>query len=692
MAVLETIRVKFGVLITVLIAVALLSFIVDPSSIQSFFGSNEMEVAEVDGESISYQEYQAKVEEITTAWEVQRGSSSLTDQESMSIRNEAWQAVLDNKVFIPNAEKAGIFVGDGEMSLLVYKGWSPIFSQNPVFMNEQGIFDPVRVEEFKEVTAENPMYQAYWNYLMANARNYQYHLKYSNILMKSNFKNSLMIENEVAVNNNTFDVEFLMVPQSYQKDSTIVVSDEEIKNYYEAHKSLYRQNASKNIEYAVFEIEPSAEDITALSDEMDKLCEEFKTADNNKSFLQKNKSVIPFKGQWYKKGDLNYLSSDLEKFVASHNSGVSNVISDEDSYFVAKVVAKSMIPDSLHLRHILLQDEAGIADSLVNLLKTNKAKFEDLVVAHSVDYNQNTVAPGDIDWWNQNMAESIPGMEILWTTPVKKPVIVKSSYGTHIFEVVETTPKVEKKQVAILQKNVKAGKKTVDAALSKAKKFAALAKGGADAFNKAKDSLGVYAHPFDLQVGANRLGAIEDTRNVTSWAFGAEVGDVSTVLNAKDSYIVAVLKDSKEPGYQPLENVSMMISNMLYYQKALDKKVEEVAAQVKDLPSLEAMAEVLGVTVSTKEDVSFSSVMGQSMDPKFIGAASGAEKDVITGPVAGNNGVYIFKVTNRETGEFFTAEDAKNSSMQMDAIWADMSFPVMMEAIEINDYRHNFYN
>ena len=35
MAALETIRVKFGVLITVLIAVALLSFIIDPTTLQS---------------------------------------------------------------------------------------------------------------------------------------------------------------------------------------------------------------------------------------------------------------------------------------------------------------------------------------------------------------------------------------------------------------------------------------------------------------------------------------------------------------------------------------------------------------------------------------------------------------------------------------------------------------------------------
>ena len=53
MAVLETIRVKFGILITVLIAVALLSFIIDPSTLQSVSSSmsSKYDVGEIDGKS-----------------------------------------------------------------------------------------------------------------------------------------------------------------------------------------------------------------------------------------------------------------------------------------------------------------------------------------------------------------------------------------------------------------------------------------------------------------------------------------------------------------------------------------------------------------------------------------------------------------------------------------------------------------
>ena len=55
MAVLETIRVKFGVVITALIAIALLSFIIDPTTLQNVASSmsSKYDVGEIDGKSVS---------------------------------------------------------------------------------------------------------------------------------------------------------------------------------------------------------------------------------------------------------------------------------------------------------------------------------------------------------------------------------------------------------------------------------------------------------------------------------------------------------------------------------------------------------------------------------------------------------------------------------------------------------------
>lgn len=65
MAVLEKIRVQMGIFITVLIAIALISFIIDPGTLQSAMSmfSSKNDVGEMNGKSITYMEYAKKTGE-----------------------------------------------------------------------------------------------------------------------------------------------------------------------------------------------------------------------------------------------------------------------------------------------------------------------------------------------------------------------------------------------------------------------------------------------------------------------------------------------------------------------------------------------------------------------------------------------------------------------------------------------------
>ena len=303
MAALETIRVKFGVVITVLIAIALLSFIIDPTTLQSVTSSmsSKYDVGEIDGKSISYVDYQADVEKFTTINEIMTGSSANTEELQSSIRDAAWQALIDQHLVIKNARKAGINVGTEEMSDIVAGNIdSPVFSQNPSFFDESGIFSSAVLSDFLAYkdTDETGRLQIYWNYLLETAKTQQYYSKYMSLFSQSNLTNALMLAEQVAGNNNTFDVEFVMVPYGYAKDTTVVVSDSEIKEYYNAHKKFYRQNASRDIEYVVFEVVPSVEDVAAVNQEMIKVYDEFATTDNMKAFLLAN-SERSLDNHWY---------------------------------------------------------------------------------------------------------------------------------------------------------------------------------------------------------------------------------------------------------------------------------------------------------------------------------------------------------------------------------------------------------
>ena len=141
MAVLETIRVKLGILITVLIAVALLSFIIDPNTLQSVSSSmsSKYDVGNIDGKAISYNDFQADVEKFTTINEIISGSSVSSEQQHQAVRNAAWQSLVDKYLFVKNAQAAGINVGEQEIvGILSGDVDSPVFTQNPMFYDENG--------------------------------------------------------------------------------------------------------------------------------------------------------------------------------------------------------------------------------------------------------------------------------------------------------------------------------------------------------------------------------------------------------------------------------------------------------------------------------------------------------------------------------------------------------------------------
>jgi parvulin-like peptidyl-prolyl isomerase len=126
-------------------------------------------------------------------------------------------------------------------------------------------------------------------------------------------------------------------------------------------------------------------------------------------------------------------------------------------------------------------------------------------------------------------------------------------------------------------------------------------------------------------------------------------------------------------------------------EKAGEKMAAEVAEKIQGAGSMEAVAEALSTSVSTKEGVAFSSLTSQGLDPKFIGAASVAEDGVICGPVAGSVGVYVYKVTGRDTGAFYTEDDAKSYDAQKTQYATQSILSVMAEEADVKDNRARFF-
>ena len=691
MAVLEKIRVKFGLAISIIIALALLSFIIDPSTLESALNSmsSKYDVGQIAGKSISYSDFQSDVDRFTTINELLGAGR---DEESQKqIRNAAWQELIDKYLFVKNAKEAGITVGEDEMlSLISGEYVSPALAQNPVFMDENGTFSPDRLKAFiQNVDADDSgQLRTYWNYVQNTVHNQQYYAKYGALFTASGSENALQLAQAVQEGNTTADVDYCMVfyPMS-QNDSTITVSDDEVRAYYKAHKDFFKQKANREIEYVVFEVIPSSDDIAAASSAMDEAFDEFATTDNMRAFLLKN-SERGLDNYWYKAGELATVNAELDEQIFGGNK-LTQIITDGNSFFAGREMANKMMPDSAFVKHILLQGEnaAQVADSLVNVLKKG-GNFANLAAAYSAD--QGSAADGElgsIGWMTQTYM--VPGFEDVFDAKVGVPYVLTTQYGTHVVLVSDKTKPVAKKQVAILEKTALASKDTFNNYYSQANTFATLAGGTYEGYKKALDSTKVYSHPATITEATAAYGAIDNAKEVTRWAFDNKPGKASNIITVDNNYFfVAALKEANKEGYASVQKAASQIYDLLYSQKVQEAARQEIAEKIAGASSIDEVAERLGVTVEHRDALSLGS---SSVEPALIGAIASAKEGELYGPVSGVMGTYVIRVANKELGSFYSEADAKNLALQKAQYLSQMIVPVMQEYDNVKDNRERFF-
>ena len=695
MAALETIRTKFGIGASLIIAFGLLLFLVNPSdiiqTIQS--ASSKYDVGKINGKSVSYQDFEQEVRQMSEVREMLTGQSASSEQAQQETRNIAWNNLVDRYLVTPTIEKAGIRVGKQEqIDLFIGDEISPVLASMGIFNDENGEFSVSAVRDFMENVQSDESGRGVLlrNYLQNAVRSNRYSEKYSGLFSAASYVNSLESQNAVAENNTTANVSFVMVPNTYfPKDSSIVVSQAEIQKFYKEHKDNFRQKATRDIEYAVYEVKPSAKDVAAQNEEFVTLYDEFASADNVRAFLQRN-SDRQWVDTWYKEGELRSVNRDIETFVSENASGVSPVVKSGTTFYAARIMETANIPDSVYVRHIMLNgaDAKHVADSLLGVV--NKNNFATLATLYSLDKgNAADGEQGNLGWMTQRAM--IPGFESVFTAKLGQPYVITTVYGTHIVEVTKATKPLVKKKVAVFEKATLPSKETYADTYNKANVLAVRAAGKYNNYKAACDSTGVYSRSITINEGTDTYGSIGHAKEVTRWAFDNKPGKASGIITVDNNYFfVVAVKAAHKEGFAKVEEVAETISDQLYRDKSSQKHCADVASKIAGLTSLDAVAEKLGATVSTLSDVTFSTSSAASTEPAFVGAVAAAKEGVLTGPVAGIMGSYVFQVNGRETGAYYTEDDARSAQARIDSYHTQMLIPLMADKT-VDDNRARFY-
>ena len=269
--------------------------------------------------------------------------------------------------------------------------------------------------------------------------------------------------------------------------------------------------------------------------------------------------------------------------------------------------------------------------------------------------------------------------------------MINTQYGSHIVEVVKTTAPVVKKQVAIFEKATLPSKETYANIYNQANILATRAAGKYNNYKAACDSTGIYSRSLTINEGTDTYGSIGHAKEVTRWCFDNKPGKASNIITVDNNYFfVVAVKGAHKEGYAKVEEVAENIRTSLYYDRYSQARKEEIAEKVKGATTLEEAAEKLGLQVSSLSDVTFSTNTAASTEPAFVGAVAAAPLNTLCGPVAGTVGTYMFRVNSRETGSFYTEDDAKQAQANLNNYDMQILLPVMMEKT-VKDNRARFY-
>jgi len=656
MALIGDIRKRSG-LLTIIIGSALALFVLG-----DFFGNkrgggrkqNNI-LAEINGEKILATDFNQRVEENSEAQKLNSGKDNLTADEQFQVRQQTWDQVLNETLLQEEISVLGITVSTEELDDQI-RGKNPHQYIQQSFRDPQtGQFDPATVVNFlQNLDKVDPQMKQRYLMIEKAIKEDRLNTKFRNLIGKGFYVPAAFAKRDYEARNNKVKLRYYAAPYTSIADSLVKLTDADFEKFYNDNKYKYNQDASRDIEYVTFDIVPSAEDRQKIGEEVQKLYEEFKTTDNVVTFVNST-SDARYDSTWLKKGTLPYKVDSI-----MFNSAIGTIegpyISD-NMYQIARLVDVQNRPDSLKASHILISYQGtnvnpstkltrisakAKADSVLNVVKANPAKFDEL--ASTINDDQTAAkSAGDLKWFADGAM--VPAFnKAVMEGRVGEIVEVETQFGFHIIKITGKTAPVKKVRVAIVKRMIEASSKTMQDIYTQASMFASDAKDN-EGFNKLIDEKKLTKRLAErINVDQNSLPGLQQARQVVMWAFDkkTEKGNISHVFDLEGRYMVAALKEIREKGTPTLEQLKDYIEPLVKRDKKAETLTAEITKTIKTLADLDKGYLALGMKADTNE-IAFanSNLPGYGKEDEVIGTAFTLKEGQLSAPVKGNQGVFI---------------------------------------------------
>ena len=702
MATLQSIRNRAGIAIAIFIGLALAAFILGDlfKSSSSITRGKQMELAEIDGKTLTYPEFQAKVSELEEIYKMNSGKSSIDAQTSEQIREQSWQNVVRNLTMKDIYEELGISVCSAELFDMV-QGKNPHAIIQSIFRDPNtGTLNRGALIQFLKFQQSNTTGKErnYWLFIENQIVEERSFTKYNSLLAKGIYVTTDEAKSDIKGRNHQANIQFVGKSYASIPDSEVKVTDDELNAYYSKNKEKYKQENNRSIEYVSFPVVASKTDEDKLIKWSNDIKTEFATVEDPAAFVNIN-SDVPFDPTYFKKDDL---SPELSAFAFAGKVGdIYGPYKENKSWKLAKIQKFEELPDSVEARHILIRvnTQADLAkatatiDSIKNLILVKGQKFEDVARAKSEDTGSANNG-GSLGWMRRGMMVK-PFEDAAFFGKVNDLQVVKTQYGIHLLQVVNRSKTSPNVQLAVINRVIEPSSQTYQATYSAASKFASENQ-DLKKFNAAVVAQGLNKRMATVLENDKEVTGLDNSRLLIRAAYKAKVGSLilsnegTPIFELGDQFIIATLTGEQEKGIASF----IVAKPRVELEVKKEKKAQQLIEKMSGKTDLNQLASDLKVTVGEAQNISSESysIPGVGFEPAIAGASTILEANQVSKPVAGATGVYVVKAISVNTGTDSNIASSKQRLAASINYRANMlAFEALRENAKIVDKRSKFY-
>jgi len=637
-----------------------------------------------------------------------QNKEDLTAQETFDIRQSTWTQYLNEIIMGKEYERLGINVTTEELYDLV-QGPRPHNLIRQYFQDPNTKqYSPQMVINFlQNLDNMKPEVKKQWLNLEKYIKEDRLTQKYQALVAKGYYMPEAFASMDYISKKKNAEIRYVAIRYTTLKDEDVVLTDKDYKVYYEKNKQLYEQEPSRDIDYVIFEVLPSAEDRTLTRESVYHIYDDFRNTSDYITFVNST-SDKRYDSTWFKKGQLPVtidsllFSSPVGTFVSPYE--------ENNAWHMARLMDIQARPDSMKAEHILIayqgaykaaetitrtKEQAGrLADSLLNVLNADKTKTQALAYQLSDDgsVKENN---GDLGWFaDGNMIG--PFNEAVLKGNVGDLVKVETVFGFHVIKITGKKDPVTKIRAAVIDRSLVPSSKTFQDVYTQASSFAGenntMAK-----FETAVTDQGLNKRSATyLREMGNSIPGIDYPREIVRWAYyeGIKLGEVSPVFDVGGSYVVTVLTNIREKGAIPLEQMKENIKTFVLNEK----KASMIKEKIKSTGSSDIyqIARDFNAKVDTNLTLTFSSrnIPGFGSEFQVIGEVFAMNEGDQSEPIQGNGAVFVVKVDR-----FYEPPQVANYNLYRDQLIstfrsrmnANPMFSALQKKAKIEDNRLLFF-